>query len=602
VNNKKKDLKHNSFLSRLQKHRVYVIAFFAFMLILFLSISILQNVNLDARSRATDERVADLVPPVPESLWTFLIIGDTQAKPNFTSFDHMFPEMVSEQPDMMIHVGDLTWSDYKTQPLKGILDVQYWKINQFNVDDPKAVPVEIHITPGNHDNGTGGSLYSRYVRDICFGEHLATWDPRSYDDRKFHPFNTVVSSLPDYCNISPTTSSDRFYEFERGNIRFLILDMKWSEAQRNWFSQKVCEPNDASVTLAFFHDCDYIYPTHPEKRKIFLDLVKQCPNNNLKAVFTGHGHDFQHFIDPETGLHMVETQGFWRVPQKCDDGPVEFRREDGLIKKIDCKFNDFLISKVYPDRITFSYRRWYVDEGKVDSYYEVLWPYPNGKQLADLADKGVGRVTQPVQFLEIPGNFSEYFPSESDIPDDSVEPDTPEISPEPEESTTYELNIERGLSLIGIPVELDDIKASDFINQLQTQANVDVDYLASYQNSQWHMYQKTANNTFVGDDFQLKPGEGYLLYAKNSGKMTITGTTPILESSRFQDGWNLVSFKRSMSVKEKISHLRRLGVNVRSIFYRSAGRYKGMIFPASGEEFGYPFDIMPGQGYFIFVD
>jgi hypothetical protein len=289
--------------------------------------------------------------------WGFSILGDTHANHGNYPYQVIYPKLLDQKPAMVFHVGDFAWWASTKDPLKGLLGLQYWKQNDSTISDEL---VELHVAPGNHD-GRESSLEDHYLNDVCFGKHMSTRDSGVDDVRD--PFNPEVQNVPGYCE---SGSQNLQYVFTRGNIRFIMLDMPFDDrgGKLDWFSERICEENDQAVTIAFLHVCPRSLDSKLPK---FLRSVKNsCPDNNLKVVFSGHCHYFEHLYDENSGVHMVSTHGIrWGGTQWVQHNKF------GVID-----------ADVYTDKIVF--KRW---EGK-------RWKVDN--------------LVGPKEFLTIPGEFSNY--------------------------------------------------------------------------------------------------------------------------------------------------------------------------------------------------
>lgn len=370
-----------------KRNIIVSIAVFILLFLTFFSLKRIQKTQVHKDTEAGEDTSV---------LWNFAVVGDTQAVGDRFIFDTMYPLVIEKEPDILFHVGDLTFNAATNQPLEGIIDIQYWKRNKFGED---AELVEIHVAPGNHDddNRTGASLYNHYVDFICRGLHRKERDgPLVW---QLEPFNQEVLSVPGYCDYG---GDNRQYVFSRGNIRFIMLDMPFydeSAPKQAWFKEKICESNGQSVTLAFLHESHFT-GKYQEIIPFLQEVEKTCPDNNLEAILTGHGHTFIHMIEEKSGVHMLETAGMWWIRME----------ERGYV-------NGFMNAKVTPSEIIFYHTSWDTKDPKPGS---------------------------PQEFLRIPGSFTPL-----EVPTKCQK--------------GVEISVDEGYKLLTIPPGYNSMPASKFL-------------------------------------------------------------------------------------------------------------------------------------------
>ncbi|MBD3329635.1 hypothetical protein GF357_04020 [Candidatus Dojkabacteria bacterium] len=488
--------------------------------------------NFDTRTEAVNSQ---------EPLWTISIIGDTQSKPDTFVFEKAFPLIIQEdEPDMMIHVGDMTFASHKDYPLKGILDVLLWKRRKLGDEAPI---VEVHLVPGNHDDSDSGHLYLHYITGVCYGRHKGDYEGTFYVDH-YPPLNSVVQSVNNYCTKTAPTSTDLEYAFQRGNIRFLILDMPFYRGeeeidQREWLKNKVCEKNNAEVTLAFTHEDFFGEGNKNRHVENFLHEVHSiCPENNLAAIFMGHGHRFTHVQDSVSGVHMIETQGMWWI--------------SGLEHE---KKNGFLTLDVHEDKLSIYRRVMASDETEF---------------------------SPRIHFLDIPGDFIGY-------------------DEEPPSSETEEYQIPRGLSLLSFDTSFLGT-VSEFID-LQPDGVDSIKSISKFDDGRWIGYQITENGG-VGTDFKMNSNLGYLVYSEEQVSINIPISTSQVEpESELDVGWNLLGVPKNLNTASLYkSHLESEKVEILSICEMKPGGNRGYRCYITHDDniYGEDFDLDPKTGYFVY--
>lgn len=520
---------------------------------ILVSAEAIRRTIIDPREKAA---TSDMHP------WNFVIIGDTQAAKEYIFYDTYFNRIVKERPDMMFHVGDFNWSLPTDNPLKGILNVQYWRYN--DADPNNDYPVEIHVAPGNHDDGCGSTLYPHYINGICYGKHTTgvagKCEHTSWSDNL--PFNPEVKNVPGYCDFD---SQDHSYIFERGNIRFIVAERIFVDttgAKAEWFKQQVCADNSASVTIAYNHENEF---TNFEQ---LIDSLPCGSDHNLKAIFMGHGHRYQY--EEYKGVNLLAVSGMVYCAltegdeaHGCDIIKIDVNSDQLKVKRI--QYND---GTVYSEKEIFSV-------GGIFSDYEHP-DYP--KDSGDDGDSDDGDGT-------------------GDDGDDDGGSDT----------QSFEVSLKSGSQLVSFPFTLENQRVSDLAGNIVDSLSGDKDITVSmFRSGRWVSYQVKKGTVFADEDFEVSPGVGYLMGVKKGTNLEVegselTGSTKI----KFKKGWNLVGIpggeSSDLTAKSLIAKMEDDGINVKMVTYLDSGRYWSLIIE-DGQEYGHDFPIGDEIGYFVFVN
>lgn len=172
----------------------------------------------------------------------------------------------------------------------------------------------------------------------------------------------------------------------------------------------------------------------------------------------------------------------------------------------------------------------------------------------------------------------------------------------------------RGLNLIsmnGIP-PLEKFTASQFLEVLNSSPDGEIVSIHYFNNGEWKGITWRGDGDFVGDDFPISPGRGYMVRASSDMEVVYSGkilaqAVPIY----FTEGWNLVGFngtlKPEITGKEIISRINReSSLNSETItrWDSSSSQYKSFQFNGIEAEQQYGFDFLIDQyeGYFVRIN
>jgi hypothetical protein len=129
--------------------------------------------------------------------------------------------------------------------------------------------------------------------------------------------------------------------------------------------------------------------------------------------------------------------------------------------------------------------------------------------------------------------------------------------------------------------------------------------VSQYVNGKWatYSYDFTAK-TGVGNDFILKPGEGYFLRTSNSApsefKVKLLGKSLFTKPEiKLSTGWNLIGLGERVTVTSSSFMVVNKADGV-SYWDRSVGFFKGVMKNA-GTTYGKDFQLKSYNGYFVFV-
>ena len=204
----------------------------------------------------TEKYAASLVFDKSDKL-SFIVYGDSR---HFEKrHESVFNAIVKEKPDFVIHLGDMVDN--------GLFSDQ-WRVF-FRVTSSYWAEHVVYTVRGNHES----------------------------------PFNIYDQLLyPPY------------YSFKRGNITFIVLDtnqsLEQSSPQRSWFLNELEKARqDGRPIFVFMHHPIFTKGPHrkDEVVKRLQNLVPLLEEFGVKAVFSAHDHNYQHFW--KNGVHYVITGG-----------------------------------------------------------------------------------------------------------------------------------------------------------------------------------------------------------------------------------------------------------------------------------------------------
>lgn len=178
-----------------------------------------------------------------------------------------------------------------------------------------------------------------------------------------------------------------------------------------------------------------------------------------------------------------------------------------------------------------------------------------------------------------------------------------------QESTAQQYEIKKGINIISfnfVPVSTDTgaYTAKDVISQASTNG-VEVQYISTFDGGRWNNGYSCSSGTCTGNNFTIVPGKGYLIYATQSGTVTIPGYN--LTSSvpvAFSVGWNLVGVHgyttayTARSFIDSINTIEGLTANNVSWWPTSKSKYEGVEVD-NGTQYGLDFSMSPNNGYFV---
>jgi len=176
-------------------------------------------------------------------------------------------------------------------------------------------------------------------------------------------------------------------------------------------------------------------------------------------------------------------------------------------------------------------------------------------------------------------------------------------------SSAQSYTLVKGINLVSfnfIPVSTDlgPLTAKGVIDEASNNG-VTIQYISSFDGGRWSKGYTCKNEKCSGNDFNIIPGKGYLVFATKGGEMTIPGynlktSVPVNLSS----GWNLVGihgYTTAYTARTLIDSMSKIdGVTANNVTWwpTSKGMYEGL--QVTGEQqYGFDFPISPTNGYFV---
>ncbi len=170
------------------------------------------------------------------------------------------------------------------------------------------------------------------------------------------------------------------------------------------------------------------------------------------------------------------------------------------------------------------------------------------------------------------------------------------------------LNLKRGINLVSfnyIPkIENDQYsKASSMLKWLVSKG-ARVEHISYFSGGRWKGIGYVDGKT-TGDDFNITPGKGYLIYTEADATVSIPGyritsSVPVPLSA----GWNLVGIHgysqmyTARSFIDSINSVEGLTANNVSWWPVSKGKYEGLQV-VDGKQYGFDFSLSSSNGYFV---
>ena len=170
------------------------------------------------------------------------------------------------------------------------------------------------------------------------------------------------------------------------------------------------------------------------------------------------------------------------------------------------------------------------------------------------------------------------------------------------------LNLKRGINLVSfnyIPkIENNEYsKASSMLKWLVSKG-AKVEHISYFSGGRWKGIGYVGGQT-TGDDFNITPGKGYLIYTEADATVSIPGyritsSVPVPLSA----GWNLVGIHgysqmyTARSFIDSINSVEGLTANNVSWWPTSKGKYEGLQV-VDGKQYGFDFSLSSSNGYFV---
>jgi hypothetical protein len=200
---------------------------------------------------------------------------------------HVVGRLETEQPEFVIHLGDLIHPVPSLPSYKDAAD-------KFNAQIASS-SFDWYLVPGNHD----------------VGDKPLPWAPAA----------TVTS---EYVGLWRQHFGSDFYSFDRNNIRFIVINasiinsgIEAEAAQRDWLEALLAGSRGMRVILCT-HYPPYLTTTdeleHYDNiaepgRSWILGLIEE---HGIEAMFAGHVHNFWYYRHGETDCYLLPSTSFIR--------------------------------------------------------------------------------------------------------------------------------------------------------------------------------------------------------------------------------------------------------------------------------------------------
>lgn len=182
---------------------------------------------------------------------------------------------------------------------------------------------------------------------------------------------------------------------------------------------------------------------------------------------------------------------------------------------------------------------------------------------------------------------------------------------DPGDVKNFKIDFQKNLSLISFPFtplngDMESLHASDFMNEFSNKSNNYFEWIAQFKNNKWSIYTiDDDGSTGVGTDFEIIPGEGYMVMTEDtvSEEFTITMSGLELEENpihSFRDGWNLIGLGSNETHKASTYLEDITDGHSNSYWDNPTATYKGIILE-DDKLYGEDFNMTELLGYFIFI-
>jgi len=176
-------------------------------------------------------------------------------------------------------------------------------------------------------------------------------------------------------------------------------------------------------------------------------------------------------------------------------------------------------------------------------------------------------------------------------------------------SSAQSYTLVKGINLVSfnfIPVSTDlgPLTAKGVIEEA-AKKDVTIQYISSFDGGRWAKGYTCKDNKCSGNDFNIIPGKGYLVYVTEGGDISIGGYT--LKSSvpvNLSGGWNLVGihgYTNAYTARTLIDSMNKIdGITANNVTWwpTSKGMYEGLQVTEE-QQYGFDFPISPTNGYFV---
>ncbi len=173
------------------------------------------------------------------------------------------------------------------------------------------------------------------------------------------------------------------------------------------------------------------------------------------------------------------------------------------------------------------------------------------------------------------------------------------------EEEAFEYTFRKGLNLVSFPFIPEEFNtASELWNYLHGNF-VDVKDIAKYDSGKFIIYSRTRSGEFSGDDFNLIPGEGYIIFTPESQGVVVFRGNNIQDSVllKMGVGWNLIGIvsDKELTSKSFLRSCRDVDIFCDVLSEYKNGRYNNSVLDEEELFYGEDFVIDRKSGYFVRV-
>lgn len=225
------------------------------------------------------------------------------------------------------------------------------------------------------DPDTHGKIVAKLVEhkpQIAF--HTGDLNRNGKKQSEYDLFHELCKPLTDICDLWPARGNHErdtqlfldnfpklegssYYSFVSLSIRFIVLDstleLKPGSVQHKWLQKAI---TDSLPSLLFLHHPIFSSGMHGDEQGLQLWLPQMLHGTQVKAVFSGHDHDYERSV--YDGISYIVTGG--------GGAPLREERDSNPYKIVFEMCHHYLIANPSADKLSFY--AYDLDDRLIDSF------------------------------------------------------------------------------------------------------------------------------------------------------------------------------------------------------------------------------------------